>query len=169
MRKPTPSWKIIGIFFTKRYLFCFKHKLHLKSDQKSENHTPISFNLTLVKCLRNEKRWNQCKKVCVPWTRFQEKCSKVKNLAFRLDKTPAEIHSFQSQDFSHFRDFHPKLRFMSTGLAMPRAAAMAAHSRICLRDCVSSRLRISHRSVNVSWTDALHALFTNRYLFCFKR
>ncbi len=62
----------------------------------------------------------------------------------------------------------PKRVSSRPGPAMPRATSMAAHSRICLRDCVSSRLRDSHSSVNVSWTDSLHSLSTKRYLFCFK-
>ena len=62
----------------------------------------------------------------------------------------------------------PKRVSSRPGPAMPRATSMAGHSRICLRDCVSSRWRDSHGSVNVSWTDSLHSLSTKRYIFCFK-
>ena len=100
MRKPTPSWKIIGSFFTKRYTFCFKHKLHLKSDQKTKNRNPFLFILTSVKGLRHEKRWSRFKKYSVSWTRFQEKSSKVMKPAFWNARTPTIFRLLQRKDFA---------------------------------------------------------------------
>ena len=62
----------------------------------------------------------------------------------------------------------PKRVSSRPGPAMPGATSVATHPIIRLRDCVSSRMRNSHGSMNVSWTDPLHSPFTKRYLFCFK-
>ena len=102
MRKLALSWDSTWIFSTKRYLFCFKSTLRLKNCKKMENCNPFSFNLTLVKRLRAEKRKIQRKNDHVSWSWFQEKCSKVKKPSFRMHRTPDAFRLLQSKDFVTF-------------------------------------------------------------------
>ena len=102
MRKLALSWNPTGIFFTKRYLFCFESMLRLQNGKKVENRNPFSFNLTPVKSLRGEKHKIQLKNDHVSWTWFQEKCSKVKKPSFRNARTPAGFRLLQSEDFVTF-------------------------------------------------------------------
>ena len=93
--------------FTKRYTFCFESMLRLWNCEKWKTATHFSFNLTLVKRLRDEKRKIQRNTDHVSWSWFQEKCSKVKKPSFRMHRTPAAFRLLQSKDLLHFRELHP--------------------------------------------------------------
>ena len=82
MRKLALSWNPTGIFFTKRYLFCFKSMLRLPNDKKVGNRNPFSFNLTSVKSLRGENTKFNLKMITFPERDFKKSAQKSRNLHF---------------------------------------------------------------------------------------
>ena len=91
----------IGVYYFPRTatFFCFKHKLHLKSDQKQKRRNPFLVNLTSVKGLRREKRGSRFKKYST-------------TLCDGIESMRKLVYAFYDDAFSFGRIFrkHPDLR-----------------------------------------------------------
>ena len=108
------------------------------------------------------------KNITFPEREFKKSAQKSRNLHFGSLEHLPDFALSRVRILCFFVNSIPERVSSRPGPAMPRATCMAAHLIICLRDCVSSRMRNPHGSVSVSWTDPLHSFFTKRYLFCFK-